>query len=79
MSRSSTELEVLTSHASHAASSSEESLKNAVGIDVVEAVTPAILQVLTAVVHPPLLLITEYGIGFPNLLKFGLVVLLLIL
>ena len=68
MSRSSTELEVVTSHASHAPhASSEESLENAVGINVVEAVTAAILQVLTTVVHPPLLFITEYGIGFSNL------------
>ena len=69
MSRSSTELEVVTSsHASHAPHASpEESLENAVGINVVEAVTSAILQVLTTVIHPSLLLITEYGIGFSNL------------
>ena len=77
MSRSSPELEVVTPHASHA--STEESLENAVGINVVEAVTTAVLQVLTTVVHPPLLLITEYGIGLSNLFKFGLVVLFLIL
>ena len=68
MSRSSTELEVVTSHASHAPhASSEESLENAVGINVVEAVTSAILQVLTTVIHPSLLLITEYGISLSNL------------
>ena len=69
MSRGSSELEMLPPHASHSShpSSSEESLEYAVGVDIMEAVPSPILQVLAAVIHPPLLLVTQYGICFSNL------------
>ena len=69
MSRSSSELEVLTSHASHAPhASSEEGLENAVGVNVVEAATAAtVLHILSTVVHAALLLIAQYCISLAHL------------
>ena len=69
MSRCATKLEVLAApHAPHTPhASSKESLENAVGVDVVEAVASAVLQVLSAVVHPPLLVVTQYGVRLSNL------------
>jgi len=66
----------VAAHAAHA-SSPEEGLEYAVRVHIVETVASTILQVLTAVVHSPLFLITKDCICFANLLKFSFMVLLL--
>ena len=55
----------MTTHASHA--STKECLEDAVRINIMETVTSTILQILTTVIHPPLLLITEDSVGLTNL------------
>ena len=56
----------VAAHAAHA-SSPEEGLEYAVRVHIVETVASTILQVLTAVVHSPLFLITKDCICFANL------------
>ena len=66
------ELEAVTSHArmsphtSHA--STKEGLEDAVGVHIVEASSAsAVLEVLAAIIHPPLLLITQDGVSLSDL------------
>ena len=55
-------------HAAHtSATTAKEGLENAVWIDVMEAATAAILDVLPAIVHPPLLLIAQYCVSLSHL------------
>ena len=51
------------------APAAEECLENAVGVDIVEAgsAAAALLNVLPAVVHPPLLLVGQHGVSLPDL------------
>ena len=58
----------MASHASHPAT--EEGLEDAVGVHIMEAVASAVLKILSAVIHPPLLLITQDGVSFSNLQQF---------
>ena len=73
MTRGTRKLERMTSHiATHSAhtshSTTKECLENAVGINIMESSTTAsILKILTTIIHPPLLLITQDCIGFSNL------------
>ena len=55
-----------TPHPSHAPAS-KEGLENAVGIYIMESMASTILQVLAAVIHSSLLLVTQNCIGFTNL------------
>ena len=58
----------VSTHSTHAsATTAKEGLENAVWIDVMEAATATILDVLPAVVHPPLLLITQYCVSLSHL------------
>ena len=55
-------------HAAHtSATAAKEGLENAVWVDVMEAATAAILDVLPTVVHPPLLLVAQYCISLAHL------------
>ena len=56
----------VSTHATHA-SAAKEGLENAVWIDVLVAATATILDVLAAVVHPSLLLITQYCVSLSHL------------
>ena len=42
-------------------------LENGVGIDVLIAVSSPVLDILSTVVHPPLLLVREDSVGLPHL------------
>ena len=56
----------MSPHSSHA--STKEGLEDAVGVHIVEASSAStVLEVLAAVVHPPLLLITQDGVSFSDL------------
>ena len=58
----------MTTHASHAAT--KEGLEDTVGVHIVEASSAsAVLEVLAAIIHPPLLLVTQDGISFSDLIE----------
>merc|ERR1712025_673429 len=68
----------MSPHTSHA--STKEGLEDAVGVLIVEASSAsAVLEVLAAVIHPPLLLITQDGVSFSDLFKFSLMVFLFLI
>merc|ERR1719437_135574 len=60
---------------SHSATS-KEGLENAVWVDVMEPMPFSSFKVLTAVIHPPLFLITKYGICFSHLFELMLMIFL---
>ena len=56
----------MTTHASHAAT--KEGLEDTIGVHIVEASSAsAVLEVLAAIIHPPLLFVTQDGISFSDL------------
>ena len=58
----------VSTHATHtSAAAAKEGLENAVGINVMEAATAAILDILPAVIHPPFLLIAQYCVSLSHL------------